>query len=91
MNDNKNKELDRLNGVYKKLLANAKVDYHEGFGTVVDAHTVEVNGQQFTVSNASPTHLVEGAFAACGDDVNAEGSAARIRRLELRTAALALV
>ena len=59
MNDNKNKELDRLNGVYKKLLANAKVDYHEGFGTVVDAHTVEVNGQRFTVSNASPTRLVE--------------------------------
>ena len=58
MNDNKNKELDRLNGVYKKLLANTKVDYHEGFGTVVDAHTVEVNGQRFTVSNAATSQKV---------------------------------
>ena len=50
MNENKNKELDRLNGVYMKLLANANVDYHEGFGKVVDSHTVEVNGKRFTVS-----------------------------------------
>ena len=49
MNENKNKELDRLNGVYMKLLAGAKVDYHEGHGKVVDPHTVEVDGRRFTV------------------------------------------
>ena len=49
--DNKNKELDRLNGVYMKLLDSAGVEYIEGRGTVVDAHTVEVNGQKFTVSS----------------------------------------
>lgn len=50
---NKNKELDRLNGVYMKLLDNAGVKYIEGRGTLVDAHTVEVNGKQYTVSAAS--------------------------------------
>ena len=47
---NKNKELDRLNGVYMKLLNNAGVKYIEGRGTLVDAHTVEVAGKQYTVS-----------------------------------------
>ena len=47
---NKNKELDRLNGVYMKLLNNAGVKYIKGRGTLVDAHTVEVGGKQYTVS-----------------------------------------
>lgn len=47
---NKNKELDRLNGVYMKLLNNAGVNYIEGRGKLVDAHTVEVNGKHYTVS-----------------------------------------
>ena len=47
--DNKNAELDRLNGVYMKLLAGAKVEFIEGRGRVVDAHTVEVDGRRFTV------------------------------------------
>ena len=47
---NKNKELDRLNGVYMKLLNNAGVKYIEGRGKLVDAHTVEVNGKHYTVS-----------------------------------------
>lgn len=50
MNENKNKELDRLNGVYKKILDGAKVEYHEGFGKVIDAHTVDVDGKRYTVS-----------------------------------------
>ncbi|KAL0024238.1 hypothetical protein WJX77_010882 [Trebouxia sp. C0004] len=45
---NKNNELDRLNGVYMKLLNNAGVKYIEGRGTLVDAHTVEVDGKQYT-------------------------------------------
>ena len=59
---NKNKELDRLNGVYMKLLNNAGVKYIEGRGTLVDAHTVEVEGKQYTVSCFSSqmqlTHLL---------------------------------
>lgn len=37
-----------MNGIYKKLLDGASVDYHEGYGKVVDPHTVEVNGKRFT-------------------------------------------
>ena len=47
---NKNKELDRLNGVYMKLLNNAGVEYIEGRGSIVDAHTVDVDGKKYTVS-----------------------------------------
>ena len=47
--DNKNKELDRLNGVYMKILDGAGVQYHEGRGTIVDAHTIDVDGKRFTV------------------------------------------
>ena len=47
--DNKNKELDRLNGVYKKILDGAGVEYHEGRGTIVDPHTIDVDGKRFTV------------------------------------------
>ena len=47
--DNKNKELDRLNGVYMKILDGAGVAYHEGRGKIIDAHTVDVDGKRFTV------------------------------------------
>ena len=47
---NKNKELDRLNCVYMKLLNNAGVEYIEGRGSIVDAHTVDVDGKKYTVS-----------------------------------------
>lgn len=50
--DNKNKELDRLNGVYRKLLDDAGVEYIEGRGRIVDAHTVEVDGKKYTVSTS---------------------------------------
>jgi len=44
----KNQEVTRLNGVYKKLLDGAKVDFYQGYARLVDPHTVEVNGKQFT-------------------------------------------
>lgn len=44
----KDKEIDRLEGIYRKLLANSGVTLIEGRGTVVDAHTVEVNGKRYT-------------------------------------------
>jgi glutathione reductase (NADPH) len=47
--DKKNKELQRLNGVYDKLLAKAGVTYIEGRGKLVDAHTVDVDGKRYTV------------------------------------------
>lgn len=47
--NNKRKELDRLNGVYLRLLEGSGVDLHEGRGALVNAHTVRVNDQTFTV------------------------------------------
>eukprot|EP00210_Caulerpa_lentillifera_P006814 g6513.t1 len=46
--ENKRKELDRLNGVYKRLLEGSGVDLIEGRGSILDSHTVEVNGRQYT-------------------------------------------
>jgi hypothetical protein len=43
----KNKELDRLVGVYGRIMDNNNVEMYEGRGTIVDAHTVDVNGKQF--------------------------------------------
>jgi glutathione reductase (NADPH) len=44
----KNKELDRLEGIYINLLKNSKVETIMGRGVVVDPHTVEVDGKSFT-------------------------------------------
>ena len=44
----KDAELDRLNGVYLRLLANAGVEVFEGRGTIIDPHTVEVRDRRFT-------------------------------------------
>ncbi|MDP6926635.1 MAG: glutathione-disulfide reductase [Rhodospirillales bacterium] len=48
---NKNAELDRLNGIYLRILQDNNVDLHEGRGTLVDEHTVEVGGQNITGEN----------------------------------------
>ena len=45
---NKNKEIGRLNGIYERLLGNAGVELHEGRATVVDPHTISVNGKTLT-------------------------------------------
>jgi glutathione reductase (NADPH) len=45
---NKNAELDRLEGIYERMLANAGVRVVTGRAVVVDPHTVEVDGQRFT-------------------------------------------
>jgi glutathione reductase (NADPH) len=44
----KNREVDRLNGVYLRLLRDSGVTLIEGRGRVVDAHTVEVGGKRYT-------------------------------------------
>lgn len=42
----KNAELDRLHGIYGKMLQNAGVQVFEGYGRFVDPHTVQVGDQE---------------------------------------------
>lgn len=49
--ENKKKELLRLNGVYMKILDSNNVEYHEGRGTLIDAHTVDVDGKRYTAKH----------------------------------------
>ncbi|WP_019531700.1 glutathione-disulfide reductase [Dasania marina] len=46
LRDNKKTEISRLNGIYDGMLDNAGVTVLNGRARFVDAHTVEVNGQQ---------------------------------------------
>ena len=48
--DLKNNELERLSELYKSGLDGAGVDFIEGRGKLIDAHTVEVKGKKYTVS-----------------------------------------
>jgi hypothetical protein len=50
----KRKELQRLNNAYKNTLSNAKVELLQGFGKIVDPHTVDVDGKKYTVSMGVP-------------------------------------
>jgi glutathione reductase (NADPH) len=45
---NKDREIDRLNGIYKRLLAESKVTLIESRAVLVDAHTLEVGGKRIT-------------------------------------------
>jgi len=45
---NKNTEIKRLNGVYEKILSGAGVELIDGHGTLVDEHTVAVNGKNYS-------------------------------------------
>lgn len=45
---NKNREIKRLNGVYKKLLDNTGVETILGRATIVNEHTVEIGGEHIT-------------------------------------------
>ena len=48
LRDNKKQEISRLNAIYDNLLAGVNADVINGRGTIVDAHTVEVNGRRYT-------------------------------------------
>ncbi|RZA15736.1 MAG: glutathione-disulfide reductase, partial [Proteobacteria bacterium] len=48
---NKNKEIERLNGIYRNLLVNSGVKLVEGHARLVDPHTVEVDGQRFSAEH----------------------------------------
>ena len=44
----KDKEIDRLEGIYQNILKNNKVDFIQGAGSILDPHTVQVAGQSYT-------------------------------------------
>lgn len=46
--DNKDEEILRLNGIYRNLLEKAGVTLIEGHATLKDAHTVSVEGRDYT-------------------------------------------
>lgn len=46
--ENKNKEILRLNGIYRKLLADAGVTLIEAHAEVVDEHTVAIDGKRIS-------------------------------------------
>lgn len=48
LRDNKNREIERLNAIYKNLLETPGVDIVEGRGVIVDPHTVAVNGREYS-------------------------------------------
>jgi glutathione reductase (NADPH) len=48
---NKDREIERLNGVYARLLDQAGVDLVDGRATFVDPHTVEVKGRRISAAN----------------------------------------
>lgn len=51
--DNKNAEINRLNGIYENLLSNANVEIIEGYGAFIDPHHVKVSaadGSEQTIS-----------------------------------------
>ncbi len=43
-----NNEVDRLNGIYQKMLDNSSVQVYEGSGKFVDSHTVEIGDRKVT-------------------------------------------
>lgn len=46
--EHKNLEIERLNGVYEKLLVNAGVSLLDGHASIVDKHTVRIGDQQIS-------------------------------------------
>src|SRR5262245_60629892 len=45
---NKDREIDRLNGIYKKLLSDSKVALFEARAVLEDPHTLDVGGKRIT-------------------------------------------
>ncbi|ONK63864.1 uncharacterized protein A4U43_C07F19720 [Asparagus officinalis] len=55
---NKHNEITRLNGIYKRMLANSGVTLLEGEGRVVDAHRVEVIQADGSKQQYSAKHIL---------------------------------
>lgn len=47
---NKNREIQRLNGIYRNLLVNSGVHLLEGHARLLDPHSVEVDGQRYSAA-----------------------------------------
>ena len=45
---NKNREIERLNGIYRNLLEGSGVTLFEGHARLLDAHSVELGGQRYS-------------------------------------------
>jgi glutathione reductase (NADPH) len=48
---NKDREIDRLNGVYRRILEQNKVEILTGRATVLDPHTVQIGDRRVTAAN----------------------------------------
>lgn len=48
---NKDREIERLNGIYRNLLIDSGVSLMQAHARLVDPHTVEVEGQQYTAEH----------------------------------------
>ena len=64
LRDNKTKEISRLNGIYENLLTGSGATVFNGTGSLVDANTVRINGQDVTVQDIS----AETILIATGSD-----------------------
>ena len=51
LKSNRASEISRLNGIYVQLLQSAGVQIINGWATLVDAHSVEVNGKRYSAKN----------------------------------------
>lgn len=48
---NKNREIERLNGIYRNLLVNSGVTLLEGHARIVDEHSVELDGKRYSAKH----------------------------------------
>lgn len=48
LRDNKKTEISRLNAIYRNLLSRVEAEVIDGRASILDAHTVSVNGQSYT-------------------------------------------
>ena len=48
---NKNREIERLNGIYRNLLVNSGVTLVEGHARIKDPHTVEIEGKAYSAAH----------------------------------------
>ena len=55
LRDNKNAEIQRLNGIYRNLLTNAGVEILEGRATFTSAHTLHINGTSISARHIAIT------------------------------------
>src|SRR5690348_6825509 len=77
----KDAEIDRLNGIYKKMLADSGVTLMEAHGRVVGPHAVEVAGKRYT---AETILVATGAHPVVPDIAGVEHAITSNEALELK-------